>query len=126
MPLLVSEIITNVKSFDLKIIFFPKKTQLDEILFLPLVFLDIMKVIASNNDCSHHLGTMAGSSQYTASYRNITSKWTFLVNIGSCKHRSKILITEIDLNIQKAPVILSKVKLTCNSKPPSFYNIRNR
>lgn len=54
-------------------------------MFLPLIFLDKVKVVPSNNYGPHHLGTLASSRNNTTSDRNIASEWALLVNICSCK-----------------------------------------
>lgn len=51
----------------------------------PLIFLDIMKVVTSNNDSSHHLCTMASASKNPAPDRDITGKGTFLIYVGTYK-----------------------------------------
>lgn len=50
---------------------------------LPLVFLDIVEVVPSNDNGPHHFCTMASASKDTASDRNSASKWAFLINICS-------------------------------------------
>lgn len=57
-------------------------------LFIPLIFLHIMKIITSYNDGSHHLGAVAGTSKYTPPNRNSAGEWTLLVNIGSCSRNT--------------------------------------
>jgi hypothetical protein len=52
---------------------------------MPLIFLDKVKVVPSNNDGPHHLGTVASASKNTSSDRNIASERALLVDICSCK-----------------------------------------
>jgi hypothetical protein len=51
---------------------------------LPLIFLNIVEVVPANNDGSVHLGTVACSSNNSASDRNCSSEWALLVNVGAC------------------------------------------
>ena len=43
-----------------------------------------MEVVPANNDGSVHLSTVACSSNNSASDRNGSSEWAFLVNVGPC------------------------------------------
>lgn len=52
---------------------------------IPLVFLDPMQVVTSHNDGSHHLCTMASSSNDTPSDGYITSEGALLVNVCTCR-----------------------------------------
>jgi hypothetical protein len=52
---------------------------------MPLIFLDKVKVVPSNNDGPHHLGTVASARKNTTSDRNIASERALLVYICSCK-----------------------------------------
>lgn len=52
---------------------------------MPLIFLDKVKVVPSNNDGPHHLGTVASASKDSSSDRNIASERALLVYICSCK-----------------------------------------
>jgi hypothetical protein len=51
------------------------------VVYLPLIFLDKMEVVPANNDSSVHLGTVACSSNDSASDRNSSSEWALLVNV---------------------------------------------
>ena len=51
---------------------------------IPLVLLDKMEIIPSNNNSPVHLSTVTCSSQDTATDGNIASEGALLVNIGSC------------------------------------------
>lgn len=54
-------------------------------IFLPLVFLDEVKIIPPNNNGSVHFCTVASAGKDTASDRNSASKRAFLINISSCQ-----------------------------------------
>lgn len=58
---------------------------------IPLVLLHPMQVVPSDNDCSHHLSTMAGSSKDTASDGYITRERAFLVNVCAWTKRNPLL-----------------------------------
>ena len=62
-----------------------EKPQHIEVMFLPLIFLDKMKVVPSNNNGPYHLGTVASASNDTPSDRNITGERALLVYICPCK-----------------------------------------
>ena len=62
-----------------------KKQETSLLFHLPLIFLYIMKVVATNNDGSVHLGTVACACQDATPNWHITGEWAFLINIGSCK-----------------------------------------
>lgn len=62
---------------------------------LPLVFLNKMKVVAANNDCPIHLGTMTSTSKNATSDGNIASKWAFLINVSSWTRRQSMLVSSI-------------------------------
>lgn len=71
-------------------------------LLISLVFLDIMKVVATNNDGSLHLGTMASTLKNTASDRDSASEWAFLVNVCPFDRLSRSL--ESQANVLPEPV----------------------
>ncbi len=49
--------------------------------FIPVVFLDVMQIISSNNYCVVHFVGNTHSSEDPASDRNVSGKRTFLINI---------------------------------------------
>lgn len=51
--------------------------------FVSLVFLDVVKVVPSDDNGPYHFCTMASTGKDTASNRNSASKWAFLINICS-------------------------------------------
>lgn len=61
--------------------------------FLPLIFLNKMKVITTNNDGPDHLGTVASARNLTTPDGNISSKWAFLINVCPCKVKTAHLVT---------------------------------
>ncbi len=46
-----------------------------------IVLLDVMEVVASNDNGSPHLHAPDNASQYTTSDTDITSEWTLLVDV---------------------------------------------
>ncbi len=50
--------------------------------FISIVFRNIMKVISSNNNSSLHLSRNTNSFKNFTSDRDVTSKWTFFINIS--------------------------------------------
>ena len=62
---------------------------------LPLVLLDKVKIIPTNNDGPVHLSTVACSSNDATPDRHSASERAFLINVGSCnKLKIKISLTE--------------------------------
>lgn len=57
---------------------------------MPLVLLDKMKIISTNNNGPHHLRTMASASKDATPDGNIASKGAFLINVGSCIKKIKL------------------------------------
>jgi hypothetical protein len=51
---------------------------------LPLVLLDKVKVIPTDNDGPVHLSTVACPSYDATSDRHSASEWAFLIDVGSC------------------------------------------
>lgn len=54
---------------------------------LPLVLLDEVKIIPTNNDGPIHLSTVACSGDDATPDRHSASEWTFLINVGSCNNK---------------------------------------
>lgn len=52
-------------------------------LLIPLVLLDEVKIIPTNNDGPIHLSTVACSSDDATPDRHSAGEWTFLINVGS-------------------------------------------
>ena len=48
----------------------------------PVVFLDIVEVITTDDQGPFHLQTMNNSSQDSSSNAHVTSEWAFLVNVS--------------------------------------------
>lgn len=57
---------------------------------MPLVLLDKMKIISTNNNGPHHLRTMASASKDATPDGNIANKGAFLINVGSCIKKIKL------------------------------------
>jgi hypothetical protein len=51
---------------------------------LPLILLDIVKVIPTDNDGPVHLRTVACPSYDATPNRHSASEWAFLIDVGSC------------------------------------------
>jgi len=54
---------------------------------LPLVLLDKVKIIPTNNDGPIHLSTVACSGDDATPDRHSASEWAFLINVGSCNNK---------------------------------------
>lgn len=75
----------------------------------PLIFLDIMKVVTANNDSSHHLCTVASASKNPAPDRDIPSKGTFLINVGT--YRTKAITRHNIIHAQLSYIELQHIPL---------------
>ena len=77
----------------------------------PLVFLDKVKVIAPNNDCPHHLGTVASTSKDTTPNGDSTRERTFLINIRTWNDLLKLISSYILLKQNfKVVILISTIK----------------
>lgn len=85
---------------------------------LPLVFLHIVKVVSTDNDGSHHLGTVASTRQDAAPDGNIAGKGAFLVYERSCKAKQQYPIKAQNL-FHRIKIILHKITAPLHS---SHYN----
>lgn len=74
---------------------------------IPLVLLDKMKIVPSNNNSPVHLSTVASTRKDTTPDRNIASEGTFLINVGSCTKERKQQITSIS-TIAYSPMAVNK------------------
>lgn len=70
--------------------------------YQPQIFFDIMKVVTTNNDIYHHHCTVASASKNPAYDRNISSKGTFLIYIGTCNSLSGSLEAQSWLSIKNS------------------------
>lgn len=78
---------------------------------LPLVFLNKVEVVPANNNGSVHLGAVACSSNNSASDRNGSSEWAFLVNVGPCAQTNiKDLLTHAR-NVTNRCIVLGAILL---------------
>lgn len=55
---------------------------------LPLVLLDKVQIIPTDNDGPVHLSTVACPSYDATPDRHSAGEWTFLINVGSCSKES--------------------------------------